>query len=218
MHTIESLLCCLYCELMARPLREWVDGGIYHVISRGSNRQAIFLNERDFVEFETLFDDALGLHRLDCFGWSFMTNHWHGIVRCPPEGLSRFMKHVNQRYALRFDRRWGRTAHVFENRFGAVLQQTEEQFLWTLRYVVRNPVEAGVCGSPYDARWTSFAATAGLVRAPGHLRVGEILAYFGDQPNEARKRYVDFVLDAPSDDDVRATSSAEPAYRQAIAV
>ena len=171
-----------------------MDGGIYHVFSRGSNRQAIFLNHGDYVEFEMLFAGAVGAHRLDCYGWSLMPNHWHGIFRSPADGLSRFMQQLNHRYALRFDRRWGRTAHVFEARFGAVLQETEEQFHWTLRYVVRNPVEAGIVASPFDARWTSFPATAGVTRAPAFLRVNEILAEFGDEPAQAQRRYIEFVL------------------------
>jgi REP element-mobilizing transposase RayT len=179
---------------MARSSREWVAGAIYHVFSRGSNRQAIFLNDGDYVEFETLFAAAFRKHQLDCFGWSFMPNHWHGVIRCPPGGLSRFMKNVNHRYALRFDRRWERTAHLFANRFGAVLQTTERQFLGTLRYVVRNPVEAGICASPYDARWTSFAATAGLAPAPEYLRVDEILDCFAHDHDAARRRYLAFVL------------------------
>jgi REP-associated tyrosine transposase len=182
---------------VATPRRDWIDGAIYHVYARGSNRQAIFLNEGDYAEFEALLAAAIEKHMLDCFGWSLMPNHWHGILRCPRAGLSRFMQQLHQRYALRFDRRWGRTAHVFAAHFGAVLQETEEQFLWTLRYVVRNPVEAGLCASPYDAHWTSFAATAGLVRAPGFLRVGEILAHFGVDPYEARQKYVEFVVGAP---------------------
>ena len=179
---------------MARSAREWTVGGIYHVFSRGSNRQAIFLNEGDYVEFEMLLAAAFRKHQLDCFGWSLMPNHWHGVVRCPERGLSRFMKEVNHRYALRFDRRWGRTAHLFANRFGAVLQASEEQFLWTLRYVVRNPVEAGICASPHDARWTSFAATAGFAPAPEYLKVDQILECFGPDRDEARRRYVEFVV------------------------
>lgn len=196
---------------MATPRRDWIEGAIYHVYARGSNRQAIFLNEGDYAEFDMLLAAAIEKHMLDCFGWSLMPNHWHGILRCPRAGLSRFMQQLNHRYALRFDRRWGRTAHVFSAHFGAVLQVTEEQFLWTLRYVVRNPVEAGVCGSPYDARWTSFAATAGLVQAPRFLRVGEILAHFGVDPDEARQRYVEFVVAPPqiaSAGDVVAPTSA----------
>ena len=110
---------------MARSARDWVAGAIYHVFSRGSNRQAIFLNDGDYGEFEMLLSSAFRKHELDCFGWSLMPNHWHGVVRCPQGGLSRFMKDVNHRYALRFDRRWGRTAHLFANRFGAVQQATE---------------------------------------------------------------------------------------------
>jgi REP-associated tyrosine transposase len=196
---------------MARQSREWVEGAIYHVYSRGSNRQAIFLNRGDYVEFEMLLGLALRKHRLDCFGWSLMPNHWHGILRCPPEGLSRFMKAVNQRYALRFDRRWGRTAHLFGNRFGAVLQTSEEQFLGTLRYVVRNPLEAGICASPFDARWTSFAATAGLVPAPDYLRVDQILECFGDDRDAARRRYIEFVVGDAPESDLRGLSPASDA-------
>ena len=197
---------------MARRKREWIDGAIYHLFSRGSNRQAIFLNDGDYAEFEMLFASAAQAHQLDCFGWSMMPNHWHGIVRCPPTGLSRFVQQLNHRYAIRFDRRWGRTAHVFGNRFGAALQQTEEQFLWTLRYVVRNPVEAGICASPFDARWTSFPATAGLAPAPTHLRVDEILAHFGRHREEARRRYVEFVVEG-----AHATSASGQGLDRAIA-
>ncbi len=194
---------------MARPPRDWVEGAIYHVFSRGSNRQAIFLNEGDYVEFETLLSVSLRNHGVDCFGWSFMPNHWHGVVRCPSNGLSRFMKAVNHRYALRFDRRWGRSAHVFDNRFGAVLQKTQEQFMWTLRYVVRNPVEAGICATPFDARWTSFAATAGLAPAPNYLRVDQILECFGADRDTARRRWIEFVLadGDPSDGSPRQVRS-----------
>ena len=172
------------------------------MFARGSNRQAIFLNEGDYVEFELLLASSVTTHGLDCFGWSLMPNHWHGVLRCPPDGLSRFMKHLNHRYALRFDRRWGRTAHVFDNRFGAVLQETEEQLLWTLRVVVRNPVDAGLCGSPFDAQWTSFPGTAGFVPPPAHLRADEVLEYFGTKRDDARRRYVEFVVGelVPPDD------------------
>ena len=178
---------------MAKVRREWIEGAIYHVFSRGSNRQAIFLNEGDYAEFDVLLAEAFQRHELDAFGWSLMPNHWHGIVRSPADGLSAFMRSVNHRYALRFDRRWGRTAHVFENRFGVVLQESEEQLLATLRYVVRNPVEAGLCSSPGDAKWTSYCATAGVAAAPPYLRVDEILAMFGHDRAVARLRYVEFV-------------------------
>jgi hypothetical protein len=76
------------------------------------------------------------------------------------------MKDVNHRYALRFDRRWSRTAHVFANRFGAVLQTTEPQFLGTLRYVVRNPVEAVSAQLPTTPSGRASRLPQGLRRHP----------------------------------------------------
>lgn len=187
---------------MPRKPREWIEGAAYHVFSRGSNRQAIFLGEGDLAEFDLLFHQAIVKHELETYGWSWMPNHWHLLVSCPPAGLSSFVKQLNHRYALRFDGRWGRCAHVFEARFGAVLQATEEQFLWTLRYILRNPVDAGLCASPFDARWTSFAATLGRSSPPAHLRVESILRHFGDQEASARERFVEFVLTGmPADSD-----------------
>lgn len=172
-----------------------MESGIYHLFSRGSNRQAIFLVEQDYEEFTALLDETLRRYEADVFAWALMPNHWHLLARSPARGLSSIMQRINHRYALRFDKRWGRRAHLFENRFGAVLQVAEEQLLWTLRYVVRNPVEAGLCASPLDARWTSFAATAGREPAPEYLRVDEILALFNADEQVARARYVEFVVD-----------------------
>jgi REP element-mobilizing transposase RayT len=183
---------------MPRPNRTWIEEAPYHVFSRGSNRQAIFLNDVDFVDFEHLLRAAIRKHEISTFAWSLMPNHWHGLFRCPAEGLSRFMQHVNHRHALRFDRRWGRTGHVFQNRFGAVQQDSEAQLLWTLRYVVRNPVVAGICASPFDWRWTSFHATAGLVEAPDYLCVDEILAMFALSPDLARQRFVEYMVGSPA--------------------
>src|SRR6478735_3347583 len=166
---------------MARSARDWVAGAIYHVFSRGSNRQAIFLNDGDYGEFEMLLSSAFRKHELDCFGWSLMPNHWHGVVRCPQGGLSRFMREVNHRYA------------------------------------VRNPVEAGICASPFDARWTSFAATAGIAPAPDYLRVDQILDCFGRDRDAARRRYIQFVVGEPPGEDLHDSFSAPAAGKHLTA-
>jgi putative transposase len=178
---------------MARRPRVWSEGEIYHLYSRGSNRERIFLDQADYFEFSRIFATAISKHGIDCFAWAFMPNHWHAIVRCPPGGLSHVVKVLNQRYSLRFNRRRGRTAHVFKNRFGAVAQKSEDQFLWTLRYVLRNPVAAGLSPTVEAARWTSYRPTAMLVPAPPFLRVSEVLAHFAASVPAALIAFSDFV-------------------------
>lgn len=185
---------------MPRAPREFISGAIYHVFSRGSNRQAIYLFDSDRMDFLTCLRRVVRQHRLTCFSYCLMHNHYHLILQTPDDQLSRALKALNGRYALRFNRRYGRDAHLFKNRFGAVLQERDEQFLWTLRYVVRNPVEAGLCAAPEEWPWSSFRATVGLDTPPPFLDVSGLLSYFGNDPRSAVARYVELVT-PPGDSD-----------------
>lgn len=122
-----------------------------------------------------------------------MPNHYHLVLQTLDDQLSSALKALNGRYALRFNLRYGRDAHLFKNRFGAVLQEHHEQFLRTVRYVVRNPVDGGLCASPEEWPWSSHRATVGLDSAPGYLDVRGLLSYFGDESDSALARYVELV-------------------------
>jgi REP element-mobilizing transposase RayT len=169
-------------------------------MSRGSNRQAIFVHDTDRVDLLECAAVVVERHRIECLAFGLMPNHCHWLFRIPAEDnrLSMAMKELNGRYSLRFNRRYGRDAHLFRNRFRAVHQQTHEQFLWTLRYIVRNPVEAELCADPSELPWTSYRATARLDPPPRLLALSTLLAYFADTPREAVSRFVDFVAAQPA--------------------
>ncbi len=184
--------------LMPRKPRNWKPGGTYHVFSRGSNRQALFLTKADRIDFLAYAEMVVQRYELECLGYVLMTNHFHFLLRTPSapgprSALSEAMRDLNGTHARRFNRRHGRGAHAFRNRFGAVHEETTEQILATARYIVRNPVAAGLCLHPAEWPWSSYAATAGLRPPPPILSVGRILALFGAEPTLARARFVDFV-------------------------
>ncbi len=174
-------------------MREWVDDGIYHVFSRGSNRQAISRDDEDRADLLRCLVRVLERHEIRCLGYTLMTNHSHYLLRQKYGRLSPAMRELNGRYALRFNKRHGLTAHVFRNRFGAVLQETSEQLIGTARYIVMNPVKAGLCRHPEEWLWSSYRATAGLDPCPPFLSAAELLSYFSDVPEEAVRRYVEVV-------------------------
>jgi REP element-mobilizing transposase RayT len=178
---------------MPRLPRSFVSGAIYHLFSRGSNRQAIFAFDSDRVDFLDCVSRVVQRHELRCLAYCLMPNHYHLVVETPNEGLSVAMKALNGRYSLRFNQRHHRDAHLFRNRFGAVLQDDLDQLLWTLRYVVRNPVEAGLCAGPGEWPWSSYRSCAGLEPSPGFLDAAGALSYFGDEYAEAMSRYRDQV-------------------------
>lgn len=180
---------------MGRAPRQFVPNAVYHVWSRGSNRQVIFAFDSDRVDFLGCLDRVVRTANLRCLAYCLMSNHYHLVLETGDGELSRAMKALNGRYALRFNRRHDRDAHVFKNRFGSARQETEAQLLWTLRYAVRNPVESGLCGSAAEWRWSSYRASAGLERSPRFLDVSRLLSYFGDTPERARTVYRAFVDD-----------------------
>jgi putative transposase len=177
-----------------------VPGGIYHVFSRGSNRHALFLYDHDRIDLLEYTATVVERYELECLAFAFMTNHCHYLFRTPDDPapvLSSALRDLNGTYARRFNRRHGREAHAFRNRFGAVLQESDEQLLWTARYVVRNPIEAGLCAHASEWPWTSYRATAGLEPAPRFLSAPRLLSLFSDTPDAAMAAYIDFVDGEP---------------------
>jgi putative transposase len=180
---------------VARQPRIQVDGATYHVTSRGNRRQPIFLDALDRRWYLSLLADVFARHRWRCFGYCLMTNHVHLIVETPHADLAVGMHRLNGIYAQRFNWRWDLDGHLFQGRFGSELIESEWHMLESVRYVVLNPVRAGICSSPERWPWSSCAATSGRVRPAGFLAIDELLAYFGRTPEAATSGFEAFVRD-----------------------
>jgi hypothetical protein len=76
----------------------------------------------------------------------------------------------------------------------------DSHFLTAVRYIVLNPVEAGLCRSAADWRWSSHRAQAGAIKAPAYLQAETVLEMLGSPD-----AYVRFVAD-----EVTSTASAAP--------
>ena len=140
---------------MPRRPRQLAESEIYHALARGVNRDAIFLEDEDFERF--LHALALTKEASGCsiLAYCLMTNHVHLVIRTGPEPIGTVMKRLGVRYASWFNRKYGRVGHVFQDRFRSLPVEDDEYFVALLRYVWRNPVEAGLVGRPEDYRWSS---------------------------------------------------------------
>jgi REP element-mobilizing transposase RayT len=178
---------------MARPLRICFAGAVYHLTSRGNARERIFLDEFDFEAFLGDLAEAIDRYGWLCHAYCLMDNHHHLLIETPKPNLSRGMRHLNGVYAQGFNLRHERCGHVFGGRFGSKLVEKDSHLLECARYIVLNPVRAGVCTRPGDYRWSSYRATAGLDRPPAFLTTEWILKLFAPTRKAAQKRYRDFV-------------------------
>ncbi|MDX6407158.1 MAG: REP-associated tyrosine transposase [Gaiellaceae bacterium] len=178
---------------MARKLRFEEPNGIYHVGSRGNNGEAVFRDDVDRMEWLRLLAKVAVKYRW--LGWTYvlMGNHFHFVVQIPHGGLSRGMQVLNTGYSVRANKRYGRTGHLVRNRFYSNLLEDDAHLTEAIRYIVLNPVRAGLCGSPEDWPWSSYRACAGAELAHPFLSVDLVLGLFGTRPATARAAFCSFV-------------------------
>jgi putative transposase len=75
---------------------------------------------------------------------------------------------------------------MFQGRFKSLLVEKDSHLLELSRYVVLNPVRAGLVKCPSDWLWSSYRVTAGIGKAPAFLSVDWMLHQFGKTKKEAR--------------------------------
>jgi putative transposase len=179
---------------MARPLRIEFAGAVYHVTSRGNERRPIFRTNHDRVAFLRFLGETVERFGWSITAWVLMSNHFHLVIRTAEPNLSRGMHWLNGRYAGWFNRTHHRSGHLFQGRFHAFLIDEEAYLAEVLRYVVLNPVRAGMVDRPEKYRWSSYRATGGFEAAPEWLDVATVLALFERQSPSPECAYREFVL------------------------
>lgn len=178
---------------MARPLRLEFIGALHHVTSRGNERGAVFTNDQDRALFIDTLSSVVEKYKWTCHAYCLMGNHYHLLIETPYANLAVGMRQLNGVFTQKFNRRHGRTGHLFEGRYKAILVEKESHLLQTARYIVLNPVRAGLVGDPADWKWSSFNATVGGARMPDFLSVDWLLGQFGRRRDASATHYADFV-------------------------
>ncbi len=142
---------------MARKTVPLVNGEIYHIFNRGSNKREIFLDKWDFLRFYntlTLFNcespvksyrlaqsvKHTGERRLvSILAYSLLPNHFHLLLEQEIEGgVSEFLKRLVGGYTSYFNERYERSGVLFDGTYKRVLVTRDAQFNYLFNYVNEN--------------------------------------------------------------------------------
>lgn len=185
---------------MCRPLRIEYPGAVYHVTSRGNRRSHIFTDGEDRNTFFNILTEVNRRFETRCHAYCLMGNHYHLLLETPRGNLSIAMRQLNGVYTQTYNRLHCKCGHLLQGRYKAVLVQKDSHLVEAARYIVRNPVRAGLVKDPAEWPWSSYAATAGLAKPDVWLTTEWLLAQFGNSPESARKNYIDYVMEGPDED------------------
>jgi REP element-mobilizing transposase RayT len=209
---------------MARPLRIERAGAWYHVTARGSERRAIYRDNKDRAHWLELLGEAVDLWRLVVHGYVLMDNHFDLLLETVEPNLSRAMHWLNTSYIVWFNRRHGRVGPLFQGVYKAILVDRVGWGLMLSRHLHLNPVRTmqrglgkkdrragrlGVRGKPLrrmvqqrieklrNYRWSSYRAYIGLEKQPAWLECGSVLDLDGKGARaQQQKSYQQYVEDA----------------------
>lgn len=143
---------------MARLLRLILAGQTHHLIQRGHNRQAVFVDDQDRRKYVDTLREVAAIHGVAVHAYVLMDNHVHLLVTPQQsDGASRMMQSLGRRYVAWFNLRHGRSGTLWEGRFRGALIDSERYFLTCMRYIDLNPVRAGMVSNCRDFIWSSHA-------------------------------------------------------------
>jgi putative transposase len=178
---------------MVRPLPNEFAGALYHVTARGNERRDIFFSGPDRMAFLEVLGQVCERFNWLCHAYCQMGNHYHLLIETLDGNLSKGMRQLNGVYTQYINRTHKRVGHLFQGRFKSILVQKETYLLELARYIVLNPVRAGMVGEAAEWPWSSYRATLGLEPTPSFLTTDWLLSGFGSVRQIAVDGYERFV-------------------------
>jgi REP element-mobilizing transposase RayT len=117
-------------------------------------RDAIYLDFEDGLLFLRLLRSVVEHWLWSCHVLCLMPNHYHLILETTGPRLSAGMHRLNGVYAERFNAKYRRSGHLFGDRFHTRIIEDEDHLYAAYRYVLNNPVRAGLCKTAADWPWS----------------------------------------------------------------
>ena len=125
---------------------------------RGINRQTIFEDPEDRYVFLTEIRRCKEISDFRLYAFCLMPNHIHLLMETNLEPLDMIFRRIGSRYVGWYNRKYERVGHLFQDRFRSENVETEQYFLTVLRYILQNPMKAGLEEKPGTYRWSSYLA------------------------------------------------------------
>jgi REP element-mobilizing transposase RayT len=113
-------------------------GALYHVISRGNQRQMIFRADADRRRYLELLQPLPRTLPVSARAYTLMAN------RAPFDGsgkhpLAKIMQGLRESYTLYFNRKYKLVGHLFQGRYKDILCDRDCYLLELVRYIHLNP-------------------------------------------------------------------------------
>ncbi|MCK5581390.1 MAG: transposase [Candidatus Omnitrophica bacterium] len=142
---------------MGRYARINHPGLIHHIIKRGNNREAVFLEEEDYRHYLNTIQRYKKKYEFKLYAYCLMTNHVHLLLETTSQGnISRIMQSITIAHIRYYNYKYQRCGHVWQGRFMSPVVSSDEYFLTAMRYIEQNPLRANMVKNVDEYCWSSY--------------------------------------------------------------
>ena len=143
---------------MSRPLRIHLPDLIYHVLNRGNNRQVVFVENKDYLNYLDILRRYKEKFNFKLFAYCLMSNHIHLLLKTSADAtISDIMKAITIAHTRHYHQKYKTSGHIWQGRFKSPIVSDDEYLLTLMRYIEQNPVRAGMVEHPKEYSFSSYA-------------------------------------------------------------
>ncbi len=191
---------------MARPLRQFYKGGIWHILNRGVAKTNIFHEKEDYGFYLYKIKEALEKYPVGIYAFNFLPNHVHYLIGQTLEEVSpnKFIASIHTSLGSYINRKYARVGHLFQDRCKVKDIKKDEHLLAISVYINLNKVleklqrkeKAIISKSELQELlqeaendpWSSYPIYLGL-REDGITESKFVLSLLSDDIKKARRDY-----------------------------
>lgn len=152
---------------MPRTPRQFTHEFPYHVTCRCNNKNFYFKDTFSFELYKATLEQSMKRLQFQVFAYVIMSNHVHLILQTSEvRPIDVVMHHINLSFAKKYNRLRERCGHLWMDRYGARLVTSPAQLIATMRYVMRNPIRAGIVTDLDNWPWSSYHYYCGTKKDP----------------------------------------------------
>ena len=182
---------------MSRKPRLHETGDIHHIMSHGIDSLDLFENEQDCQAFMNILNTNFLRFDCHCYGFVFMKNHYHLLIRPSGDTLSKMMRVINNTFARYINKTRNRRGYVFRDRFKSIPTRDLNYVKNLILYIHSNPVLANIVSSTRKLNtynWSSHTFLSKKDNPYSWYKRDYVLSVFTNKNNSSYKNYIKQLL------------------------
>jgi len=142
---------------MPRAARITVENGCYHIITRGNQKQSVFLDSQDYEKYLKILTKYKKRYKFKLYCFCLMPNHVHLILEVRnPAALKKALHGLSLSYTLYFNSKYQKVGHLWQDRFKSKIIEKDAYLLECINYIETNPLRASLVYRITDYPWNSY--------------------------------------------------------------